>query len=64
MTESGVSFMAATRTLYSGAVTALDGRRVEAIVANPTGRRLRLDFALSIDTSAGTVTGTVAGATA
>ena len=64
MSASGVSFMAATRTVYSGAVTALVGRRVEAVVANSTGRRLRLDFALSIDTSAGIVSGTVAGAAA
>jgi hypothetical protein len=64
MSASGVSFMAATRTVYSGAVTALAGQRVEAVVANSAGRRLRLDFALSIDTSAGVFTGTVAGAAA
>lgn len=64
MSASGVSFMAATRAVYSGAVTGLAGPRVEAVVANSAGRKLRLDFALSIDTSAGVVTGTVSGAAA
>jgi len=61
MTASGVTFVPQTTgTLYSGTIDSLDGTNVGAVVRDGSGDRLQLDFSLSIDTAAGTVTGTVA----
>jgi hypothetical protein len=60
MTASGVSFVPGTTgTLYSGDIVGLDGTNIVAAVRDGSGDRLRLDFALTIDTSSGTVSGTV-----
>jgi hypothetical protein len=63
MTASGVSFVpATTRSLYTGSVVALAGSRVDAVVRNSAGQRLRLGFALSIDEAKGSVSGVLAAA--
>jgi methionine sulfoxide reductase heme-binding subunit len=60
MTASGVSYVpAGTRTVYFGNVTALDGQRVFATVANHAGARIGLGFVLAIDTVKSVVTGSV-----
>ncbi|HEY8647168.1 MAG TPA: ferric reductase-like transmembrane domain-containing protein [Gaiellaceae bacterium] len=60
MTASGVSYVpAGTGTVYLGKVTALDGQRVFASVADHVGDQLQLAFALNIDTVNRVVTGTV-----
>ncbi len=60
MTASGVSYVPrGTRTVYTGSVTTLAGREVIAVVSAGARHRLRLDFQLSIDSQAGTVSGTV-----
>ena len=65
MTASGVSYVPrGTRTVYTGSVTTLAGQEVIALVSAGAGHRLRLDFRLSIDAQAGTVSGTVGGAPA
>ncbi|HZQ16397.1 MAG TPA: ferric reductase-like transmembrane domain-containing protein [Gaiellaceae bacterium] len=61
MTASGVSFVpATTRAVYTGSVVALAGSRVEALVRDSAGQRLRLAFVLSIDAAGGSVNGIVA----
>jgi len=60
MTASGVTFVPQTTgTLYSGTIESLAGTNVGAVVRDGNGDRLQLNFALSIDTAGGTVTGTV-----
>lgn len=60
MTASGVSYVpAGSGTVYLGSVTSLSGRSVIVDVAVASGARLRLSFALNIDTRSGVVTGTV-----
>ncbi len=60
MTESGVSFVpATTRSVYLGAVTALEGSRVGATVTDPAGDRLRLVVDLSLDRATGGASGIV-----
>ncbi len=62
MNESGVSYVpAGTRTVYTGAVTSLNGSQIEARVTAPGGHSLRLAFALNIDAAGKSVTGTVLG---
>ena len=62
MTASGVSYVpAGTRSVYTGSVTSLSGQQVVAAVATPAGASLQLSFALNIDLSGGTVTGSVDG---
>jgi hypothetical protein len=64
MTASGVSFVpATTRSVYTGSVVALEGPRVVALVRDDAGHRLRIDFALTINAAAHSVTG-IAAATA
>jgi sulfoxide reductase heme-binding subunit YedZ len=64
MTASGVSFVpATTRAVYTGSVVALAGTRVEAVVRDHGGDRLRLAFSLSIDASGRSVNGIVAAST-
>ena len=64
MTASGVSYVPrGTRTVYTGSVTTLAGQEVIALVSAGADHRLRLDFRLSIDAQAGTVSGTVARST-
>jgi methionine sulfoxide reductase heme-binding subunit len=61
MTASGVSYVpAGTRTVYDGSVTTLDGQAVIADVA-AASTKLRLQFSLNIDATAGTVSGSVRG---
>jgi hypothetical protein len=61
MTASGVSFVpATTRSIYTGSVVALEGQRVQALVRDSAGNRLRLQFALTIDEARGAVSGVVA----
>jgi len=61
MTASGVSFVpATTRSVYTGSVVALQGSRVEAVVRDGAGNKLRLSFALTIDEAKGAVRGVVA----
>jgi hypothetical protein len=60
MTASGVSYVpAGTRTIYFGAVKALDGQRVLASVVDHAGSRIQLAFVLAIDTASNAVTGSV-----
>lgn len=60
MTAGGVSFVPATTgAVYTGSIVSLDGTDVGARVRDAAGDRLRLDFSLSIDTSSGSVSGTV-----
>ena len=60
LTASGVSFVPATTgSVYSGSVVGLAGSRVVARVTDAAGQRLQLAFSLSIDATAGRVTGTV-----
>jgi hypothetical protein len=60
MTASGVSYVpAGTRTVYFGHVTALNGQRVFATVADHDGAQIQLGFALAIDTVSKSVTGSV-----
>ena len=60
MSRSTVTFTeAVTGTVYSGSIAGLDGNRVVADVASPSGTSLRLTFALHLDPCAGGVTGTV-----
>ncbi len=65
MTASGVSYVpAGTRTVFTGSVTSLAGTRVITNLATPAGVRLQLAFTLQINTTHGTVSGTVNGAPA
>jgi sulfoxide reductase heme-binding subunit YedZ len=58
MTASGVSFVpATTRSVYTGSVISLAGTRVAADVVDSAGDRLRLLFALNIDTATRHVAG-------
>ena len=60
MTASGVTFVPATTgTLYTGTISSLSGTNVGATVSDGSGDRLDLRFALTIDNTAGTVSGTV-----
>ena len=60
MSRSTVTFTeAVTGTVYTGSIVGLDGNRVVADVASPSGTSLRLTFAFHLDPSAGAVTGTV-----
>jgi Ferric reductase like transmembrane component len=60
MTASGVSYVpAGTRTVYLGHVTALDGERVIATVADHDGAKIQLSFVLAIDSVSHTVAGSV-----
>ena len=60
MTASGVTFVPATTgTVYTGTISSLSGTNVGATVSDGNGDRLDLSFALTIDNSTGTVTGTV-----
>lgn len=62
MTASGVSFVpATTRTVYTGAVTGLNGSLVSADVVDTAGDRLHLLFRLRIDAGAGNVSGSLRG---
>ena len=64
MTASGVSYVpAGTRTVYQGSVSTLAGSQVVALVS-AGGAQLQLVFRLNIDTTSGTVSGSVAGAPA
>ena len=60
MTAGGVSFVPATTgSVYTGRIVSLAGTDVGVSVRDASGHRLRLDFSLSIDTSSGSVSGTV-----
>jgi hypothetical protein len=62
MTASGVSFVPqTTRTVYTGKITSLSGTDVGTVVRDANGDKLQLQFALTIDPSAGTVAGSVTG---
>jgi hypothetical protein len=62
MNTSKVSFKpAAGRAAYTGTVVGLDGTLVTADLTSPSGDGLRMTLRLSIDSGAGTVTGTVHG---
>ena len=64
LTASGASFVPATTgAVYSGSVVGLEGSRIVASVADAAGQRLDLAFNLAINTSSGTVTGTLSAAT-
>ena len=60
MTAGGASFVPATTgSVYTGRIVSLAGTDVAVSVRDANGHRLRLDFSLSIDTSSGSVSGTV-----
>jgi hypothetical protein len=60
MTSSAVSLGTAARpTLYTGAVTGLDGTNVEARVTSPGGHTLALAIYLQIDGATGATSGSV-----
>ncbi len=60
MRESRVSYHdATTGTVFSGSIVGLDGNRVVASVASPSGSGLRLLLVLRIDPQAGSVTGSI-----
>jgi DMSO/TMAO reductase YedYZ heme-binding membrane subunit len=62
MTASGVSYVpAGTGATYIGTVTALSGQQVVARLVTGSGAHLQLAFVLNIDTTTGSVNGTVAG---
>jgi sulfoxide reductase heme-binding subunit YedZ len=62
MTASGVSYVpAGTGATYIGTVTALSGQQVVARLTTGSGAHLQLAFVLNIDTTTGSVNGTVDG---
>jgi Ferric reductase like transmembrane component len=64
MTASGVSFVPQTTgTVYTGTINSLTGTDVGAAVRDANGDRLQLSFSLVLDPAAGTVSGSVRGAT-
>ncbi len=65
MTASGVSFVpATTRAVFTGSVVSLEGTRVAADVVDANGNRLRLSFALNIDTASQHLSGFLAAGSA
>jgi hypothetical protein len=63
MTDSRVTFQpVGIAGSYSGQVVGLDGNLVQADVTNSAGDTIRLTISLQIDSSTGSVTGTVHGA--
>ena len=63
MTDSRVTFQpVGVSGSYSGQVVGLDGNLVQADVTNSAGDTVRLTISLQIDSTTGSVTGTVHGA--
>lgn len=48
-------------TSYRGQVVALNGKRLQVVASDASGRSLRLNMALAIDSNTGTVGGTISG---
>jgi hypothetical protein len=59
MTASGVAFAARGTPLYEGQIVALEGTRVTARVASPSGQALLLSLMLQLSPGSSTLTGTI-----